>query len=62
MEGLIALQLVKHLGSPAHQKVVVEALDELSEDSDELVADLARRFRDTTLTEVELRELIASLE
>jgi hypothetical protein len=58
IQGLIALRFVKHLGSTAQRKTAVTALAELSQDSDVLVADLAARYRDTTLTDAELEEWI----
>jgi hypothetical protein len=46
MEALLALQIVKHLGTEGQRKVATDALGEFAGDPDELLADTARRYRD----------------
>jgi hypothetical protein len=58
MEGLLALQLVKRLGSAGQQTTAQEALEGLADDPDELVADFAARARDTNLTGSELADFL----
>jgi len=61
-EGLNALLLVKHLGSPGQQDAASAALVKLAADPDELFAGMAAKYRDTELTEAGLRELVESWE
>jgi hypothetical protein len=61
MEGLIALQAAKHLGSHSQRETAQEALEEFSSDPDDLLAGLARQFRDVTLTRAELRQFVEGL-
>jgi hypothetical protein len=46
MEGLLALQIVMHLGTPAQRETATDALGEFAQDPDRLFADTARRYRD----------------
>jgi len=61
MEGLLALQIVKRLGSAGQQATAQEALETLAEDPDEMVADFASAARDTDLTEAELADFLDNL-
>lgn len=61
MEGLLALQLVKRLGSANQQATAQEALTALAEDPDELVADFASEARDTNLTQAELADFLDNI-
>jgi hypothetical protein len=61
MEGLLALQFVKRLGSSTQQGIADAALERLTGDADELVAGLAQRFRESPLTQAELREAIETV-
>jgi hypothetical protein len=46
MEGLLALQIVKHRGTATQRQTATDALDEFAQDPDRLFADTARRYRD----------------
>ena len=59
-EGLNALLLVKHLGSPGQQETAATALAELAKDPDETFSGLAASYRDTQMSETDLREWVKS--
>ena len=59
-EGLIALLLVKHLGSPGQQETATAALVELAKDPDETFCGLAASYRDTQMSKTDLREWVKS--
>ena len=61
MEGLLALQIVKRLGSAGQQATAQEALEALAEDPDEMVAGFASAARDTDLTQAELADFLDNL-
>jgi hypothetical protein len=65
MEALIALHAIRvearDAGPAEHAEHAAAVLAELSEDEDELVAGLARRFRDSTMTGEQMNQMLENL-
>ena len=51
IEGMVGLQAVMHLGTDSQREKARAVLDELAQDSDELLAVTARQLRDRPLDE-----------
>jgi hypothetical protein len=61
MEGLISLQLARHMGTDEQRTRATEVLDEYTRSGDDLLAEAARQFRDTTLEGDALKSLLEVL-
>jgi hypothetical protein len=61
MEGLISMQAVKHVGTREQREEAVRLLEEFAAGDDELLAGMARHFRDTTLEGDELKSFLESM-
>ncbi len=61
MEGLISLQLATHMGTDEQRTRATEVLDEYTRSDDELLAEMARHFRDTNLEGDALKSLLEIL-
>jgi hypothetical protein len=61
MEGLISLQLAKHLGTDQQRTRATEVLDEYTRSNDEMPAEMAGHFRDTKLEVDVLKSLLEVL-
>ena len=61
MEGLISLHVAMHTGTDGQPTRATEVLDEYARSDDEMLAGMARHFRNTELDEDQLKSLLEVL-